>query len=112
MHIANKIKPNLKELYSYVRQKKVITSSIGPLRLNNGEHVGNDVDMAEILNEYFASVFTVEDINSIEEASSASGDIIQINNCEFTENNIIHILDYIKADKTPGPDCIAPRILK
>ncbi len=48
MHIASKIKSNPKEFYSYVSQKKVITSRVGTLRLDNGEHVGNDADMAEI----------------------------------------------------------------
>ena len=61
LNIANKIKSNPKEFYGYVRRKKVITSNIGPLPLDNGEHVNNEVDMAETLNEYFASIFTSED---------------------------------------------------
>ena len=112
MHIASKIKSNPKEFYSYVRQKKVITSNIGPLRLDNGEHVSNEKDVAEILNEYFASVFTVEDTNGIVEASPAAANTTQLSNCEFTEENIIKSLENIKVNKTPGPDRIAPRILK
>ena len=113
LHIASKIKSNPKEFYSYVRHKKVITSQIGPLRLDNGVHVGNDVDMAELLNEYFASVFTVEDTNSIVVPSpSVAGTIQGLNICEFTEDNIIRTLDTTKVNKTPGPDRISPRVLK
>ena len=112
VHIASKIKSNPKEFYSYVRQRKVITSNVGPLLNDNGEHVSNDVDMAEILNEYFASVFTIEDTNGIMETSTASANAAQLNNCEFTEENIIKTLENIKVNKTPGPDRIAPRILK
>ena len=35
--IANKTKSNPKEFYSYLRNKKAITSKIGPLCLENGE---------------------------------------------------------------------------
>ena len=112
MHIASKIKSNPKEFYSYVRQKKVTTSNIGPLRLDNGEHVSNERDVAEILNEYFASVFTVEDTNGTVEASPTPANAVQLSNCEFTEENIIKSLENIKVNKTPGPDGIAPRILK
>ncbi len=54
VYIASKTKSNPKEFYSCVRQKKVITSNISPLRLDNGEHVSNEVDMAGILNDCFA----------------------------------------------------------
>ena len=112
VHIASKIKSNPKEFYSYVRQKKVITSNIGPLRLDNGEHVSNEIDMAEILNEYFASVFTKEDPNNIVDASPTPGNPIQLSHCEITEENIKRTLEKIKVNKTPGPDRIAPRVLK
>ncbi len=56
--------------------------------------------------------FKVENINSIVEASKVPADTIQLNNYEFTEDNIIKIQDNIKVNKIPGPDRIAPRILK
>ncbi len=67
--------------------------------------------MAEILNKYFASVFTIEASRDIVETSPATGNIIQLNNCEFTEDTIIKALDNIKVNKTHGPDRLAPRVL-
>lgn len=49
--------------------KKVITDNVGPLCLANREYVNNDIKIAEIPNEYFASLFTLEVINAIEETS-------------------------------------------
>ncbi len=93
-------------------RKKVITSNIGPLHLSAGEHVSNEIDMAEILNEYFASVFTIEDTNGIIEASPGPANVVQLNNFEFTEETIKRTLENINVNKTPGPDCIEPRVLK
>ena len=112
MDIANKIKSNPKDFYKYVRQKKVVTSSIGPLCLENGEHVNNEVGMAETLNEYFASVFTCENINDFAEMPLDPDNTNVLNDCEFTENSILKVLENINIYKTPGPDGIAPRVLK
>ena len=111
-HIATSIKSNPKEFYSYVRKKKVITSNIGPLQHENGDYVDKDDEMAEMLNNYFASVFTVENTTGIEETSIAQTNAISLINCDFPEDTIIKVLDKIKVNKTPGPDRIAPRVLK
>ena len=39
IYIAHKTKFNLKEFYTYVRNKKVITINIGPVQLGNGKLV-------------------------------------------------------------------------
>ncbi len=56
-HIANSRKSNSKEFYSYVTNKKVIGSTIGPLATTDGNIVNEDTAMANILNYFFASVF-------------------------------------------------------
>ncbi len=58
----------IKEFYSYVRKKKVLTSTlyIRPLRLQNGQLETDEKKMADLLNEYFASVFTKEDIGGLQ----------------------------------------------
>ncbi len=89
-----------------------MTSNTGPLRLDNGEHVSNEVDMAGILNYYFASAFTVEDTTGSVEASPAPANTIQFSNCEFTEDNVRKALANMKGNKTPGPDRMAPRVLR
>ncbi len=88
-----------------------MTSNTGSLRLDNGEHVSNEVDMAGILNDYFASIFTVEDTTGSVESSPAPVNTIQLGNWEFTKDNVRKTLENININKTPGPDRIAPRVL-
>ncbi len=66
-------------------EKKVITNHKGPFRLGTGEHVSNEIDMAEILNEYFVSVLPREDTNGIIEASPGPTHTVHLNQCDFTE---------------------------
>ena len=68
--------------------------------------------MAEVSNDYFASVFTVEDTYEIQEITPAKPNLIPLSDCEFTEDTVTKALDTIKVNKTPGLDCIAPRVLK
>ena len=64
----------------------------------------HEVDIAETLNEYFASVFTSEDTNDFVETPSAPVNTMFLYDCEFTEKNVLKVLDNIKVNKTPGPD--------
>ena len=68
--------------------------------------------MAEALNEDFASVFTVEDTYEIQDMIPAQPNSIPLDDCNFTEDAVTKALDKIKVNKTPGPDYIAPRVLK
>ena len=50
---------NLSKLYSYVNSKLSHTSSIPPLMKTDGSLAINDRDKCNVLNDYFASVFTI-----------------------------------------------------
>ena len=63
--------------------------------------------MAEALNDYFASVFTVEDTYEIQDIAPAQPNIISLSDCNITEDVVTKALDKIKVNKTPGPDYIA-----
>ena len=49
--------------YSYVRSKQKVRYKVGPLENNSGNLISDGFQMAEVLNEYFSSVFTTEDHN-------------------------------------------------
>ena len=51
---------NLSKLYSYVNSKLSHTSSIPPLMKTDGSLAINDHDKCNVLNDYFASVFTID----------------------------------------------------
>ena len=49
----------------YVRSKQKVRDQVGPLENNSENIISDGFQMAEVLNEYFSSVFTTEDINSL-----------------------------------------------
>ena len=111
-HIANSSKSNPKEFYSYVRNKKMLGSTIGPLATTDGNIVNEDTEMANILNDFFASVFTDEDPGDIKPFPARHNDDTYLNNIHITERDILQTVTKMNVNKTPGPDKISPRILK
>ena len=51
--------------YAYVRSKQKVRDKLGPLENNSGNIISDGFQMTEVLNEYFSSVFTTEDISSL-----------------------------------------------
>ena len=84
MHVASQAKSNPKEFYSYIRQKRVNTSTIGPILDENGDFTSNEEEITSILNSFFASVFTAEDLSDMPEVPA-----VQLNNNKVLRNIII-----------------------
>ena len=112
LHIANSSKSNPKEFFSYIRKKKTLPSEIGPLKMQNGEYTENDTMMANILNNYFSTVFTQEVNSEQQPTPRTQNDNNFLNTFKFEESEILQAISNIKVNKTPGPDRISPRILK
>ena len=56
--LAGNIKNYSKSFYGYVRSKQNVRDKVGPLENNKGNIISEGFQMAEVLNEYFSSVFT------------------------------------------------------
>jgi len=52
---------NLGTFYRFVNGKLSCKSGVGPLKSPSGDMIVDDVSKAEMLSNYFASVFTVDD---------------------------------------------------
>ena len=63
--LAGNIKNDSKSFYAYVRSKQKVRDKVGPLENNSENIISDGFRMAEVLNEYFSSVFTTEDISSL-----------------------------------------------
>jgi len=75
--LAKDNKSNPKRCYAYVRSKTKVKEVVGPLKDNNGQMVSESGVMCEILNDYFGSVFTSEDlVNELPETK-----------CKFSKDN-------------------------
>ncbi|GAB0186169.1 mitochondrial enolase superfamily member 1 [Grus japonensis] len=58
INLARDVKDNKKSFYRYVSDKMRTRENVGPLRNEMGELVTQDMEKAEVLNDFFASVFT------------------------------------------------------
>ena len=113
IHVANQSKTNPKEFFSFIRQKRVTTSSIGPLINENGDYISEDEQVCCILNSFFSSVFTEEDLNRIPTMPDVLINNNEVlNNITVTESDVLKCIDKLKVNKSPGPDAVSPRILK
>ena len=105
--LASDAKKNPKAFYRYASGR--CQQSIGPLMNEKRELIASDKDMASILNEFFASVFTVESDSAptLEEVTSA-----RIEDISITEEMIENMIGKLKVGKATGPDGIPARVIK
>ena len=108
--IANNIKENPKEFYSYVNNKTTVRSEIAVLKNRDGELAILPHEKAEMLNTFFASVFTKEDTANIPEPESK---VLQsmLSTIIVTEQMVRDRLKEQKPGKSAGPDGIHSRVV-
>ena len=92
----------------YVRSKQDVKEGIGPLQGSEGTLVSDHQGMANLLNDYFVSVFTKESpfLDTCESSNSSS-----VSDVVFSEDLVCKKLKTLKASKAHGPDVIHPAIL-
>jgi hypothetical protein len=112
--LAKNVKNDNKSFFAYVRSKQRTVEKVGPIKDSIGNIITNDRDAACLLNDYFSSVFTMEDIHNIPEPIRIfKGDI----NTEgllcgiITPELVEKKLEKLNVNKCPGLDGIHPRIL-
>jgi Reverse transcriptase (RNA-dependent DNA polymerase) len=76
----------------------------------DGNLVSDDREVSEILNKFFASVFTVEDTNNIPQKAAETDKIL--GDIQITIEAVRKKIKNLKADSAPGPDGFHPRLLK
>ena len=103
------VKLGLHQFQSSLRGRTVAvfcdnTTAVAYLRKEGGTR-------SPLLNDYFASVFTVEEDR--EEATPYQMTVAaQLFLVDITEEDVMRVIDKLKICKSPGPDKIYPRILK
>ena len=61
------VKNDNKSFFCYVRSKQRTVEKVGPIKDSLGSLITKDKDVTCLLNNYFGSVFTFEDIQNIPE---------------------------------------------
>ena len=105
-NLAANSKHNPKSVYSYINNKTNIKDSIKAIKMNNGNTSTDSLEIAETLNEFFASVFikddsTVVDLNS-ECVTKCSDPIFNV--CIVQKH-----LSNLNIQKSTGPDKVHPK---
>ncbi|GAB0208082.1 mitochondrial enolase superfamily member 1 [Grus japonensis] len=111
--LARDIKGNKKSFYRYVSDKRKTRENVGPLWNDTGNLVTQDMEKAEVLNDFFASVFTGKCLSHTAKASEVKGrDWENEELPTVREDHIQEYLTNLKVHKSMGPDEMHPRVLR
>ncbi|KAF2353137.1 Reverse transcriptase domain [Trinorchestia longiramus] len=109
--VAAQAKTNPKSFYKYVNDRRLKRDTIGPLIDSEGSTQTNNKSKAKILNTYFTSVFTHEDLTEIPQPHVLNTQEI-LSDGVFTVEEVEEQLSILNPSKSTGPDSLGPRILK
>jgi len=112
--LANNIKNDSKSFFAYVKSKQRTKVAVGPLKDQMGEVIQDDKIAANKMNEYFASVFTVEDTSSIPDPIkffNSDNELDKLVSLEISEDEVRIKLNNLNVNKSPGPDQIHAKLL-
>ena len=113
--VAKDAKTNPKKFWKFVNGKTKTRPGIPNLQKNNNDDddlTSNDHEKAEVLLNFFSSVFTQEpdgDIPDLEHKPHVDHTLEEI---EIDEDLVKKKLNALNPSKSPGPDGIHPRVLK
>ena len=110
-NLAAKIKTDNKLFWSYVRSKQKTKTVLQQLQTENGEFSNDSAEKANLLNNYFASVFEVEGSKPIPEFPDRPF-LEPLLTITLTQAVILRAKDKIKSSKSQGPDGIHPKLVK
>ena len=105
-------KNNTKPFYSYMKKRTCNKVGVGPLKNSSGQLVTDDEKMAEMLNEFFCSVFTREDCSRVPEAEQLFEGEEPLESIEFSVEAVRKKLQQLRPNSAPGPDRLWPRVLQ
>ncbi len=100
---------NPKPFNAYLRSKTKVRNKVGPLVINR-KVVTDSKEMAQIFNEYFATVFVSDNDNIPETLTDVDGPSIE--NIQVTKKDVIEKIDALKKTNSCGPDGITSHLLK
>ena len=85
---------------------------VGPLKDSDGLVITKGKEMADALNIYFSSVFTLEDKNNLPVHEPLLADNVEcLTNMLITPAMIVIKIQKLKDNKSPGIDGITPKLL-
>ena len=109
-NIASNIKTNPKIFWNYVKFSTGGQKDIPTLKNSDGNSVTDNMEKAELFNEYFSDVFTIEDLSNIPNLQVVNS-ISPLEKCTLTLDKVKKQLSQLNVSKAAGPDQIHPKII-
>jgi hypothetical protein len=109
--IAENSKKDPKTFFQYVKSRKTTSDTINTIETSAGNTTTDNSEISDILNTYFASVFTVEECNELPVVDLASG-VNLITDYSISNDDIMKAISRLKISKSSGPDQIYARTIK
>ncbi|GAB0183613.1 mitochondrial enolase superfamily member 1 [Grus japonensis] len=111
--LARDVKDNKKSFYRYVSDKRRMRKNVGPLRNETGDLVTQDMEKAEVLNDFFASVFTGKCLSHTAQVTEGKGrDWENAEPPTVGEDQVQEYLRNLKVHKSMGPDEMHLQVLR
>ena len=108
--LAKNSAKNPKGLFTYIKSKQKVKESIMSLNNSNGTTTTDKTEIADILNEQFESVFSVDD--GIEPVFDNRTEQICADEEIIRRSDIINRLNKLDCNKAPGGDKFSQHVLK
>ena len=109
--IAQNVKKNPKLFWKYVKSKAKTKEHIPNLKSEQTKIASSDQEKAEILNDFFSSVFTEEDTQNVPTPNMK--EVTQeLQDIKVELDDVYRRLTDLKVNTSAGPDNIHPRVLK
>ncbi len=104
-------KRNPKPFYKYMRMKHNTKPTVTPLTKEDGTVTINDSETSQLLQDFFTSVFTIEDATTTPHINSK--DILtEMVDKTISKTEVYNILKNLKENKAAGVDGIHPKVLR
>ena len=78
--------------------------AIGSIEGNDGKLCTSDKDKSNVFNQFFSSVFTTEDSNTVPSFHLNKNDDISLSSITINPSVVFENLMSLKCGKAPGPD--------
>ena len=108
--LSENLKEDTKSFWGYTNSGVKVKIPVGELERQDGTVASNDQEKADVLNDFFTSVFTEEDQSHIPRLEERHGGNL-MEDLVITEAKVLKKLKMLKTNKSPGPDMCHPCVL-